>query len=849
MTEPTFDADRAARDDASRRAAAPRKKSSGGGRSAPPRRSSRWQLVLLGLVLLGVAGTLYLGLAVILLWPRLPDLSEVTDYRPDLPLRVYSANGTLIGEFGVQRRAVVAYDQVPPLLKQAVLAAEDSRFFEHGAIDFAGVVRAALADFGAGGAVQGASTITMQVARDFYLSPEKTPLRKLVETLLAYKIENTLSKDQILDRYINQVYLGQRAYGFAAAAQVYYGKPLQQLSLAQMAVLAGLPQAPSAYNPQSNLKLAVWRQHYVLGRMLALHDITRAQYEQALAAPLDVVSGQGALHYSVDADYAAEVVRQIMVARFGEAAYTDGYKVTTTLVDKDQTAANAALRAGLMAYDHHMGWRGPEGRVSLPSDGAREAAAKALKRMHDVGGLAPAVVLQVSPRGIEVLRRDGSVQTLSGAALAFCRPGLEPRAPQAKRIEVGSVLRLLQTAQGPQVSQIPLAQSALVSMQPQTGAVQAWVGGFDFTHDKFDHVNQAYRQPGSSFKPFIYSAAVAEGLAPTTIIDDSPISINPGPNQPLWQPHNYEKESIGPMPAAEALARSDNIAAVRVVLAVGVPYARFHASQFGLPLDQIPPYPTMVLGAGSFTPLQMARAYSVFANGGYLVQPRLIQKIVDAHGAVIYQEPKVTLGDPDSPRIISPGNAFLLTRMMQQVIATGTGAAARALGRSDLAGKTGTTSDFRDAWFDGFDHDRVAVAWVGYNTPRSLGRGQQGAAVSLPIWMSYMRVAAAADPDQPWVAPPDVVQVPVNPATGFASVGSYAVPNAVQGYFLQQYPPLDPAGGAPPPSSSGFLGGLFGHPAPASAPAPAPARQPAHSGAAVNAPFVVLPSPGAPTGH
>ncbi len=846
MTEPTFDAHRAPRGDASRRAPPPRKKSSGsgGGRSASPRRGARWQLLLLGLVLLGVAGTLYLGLAVILLWPRLPDLTEVTDYRPDLPLRVYSANGTLIGEFGVQRRAVIAYDQVPPMLKQAVLAAEDSRFFEHGAIDFAGVVRAALADFGAGGAVQGASTITMQVARDFYLSPEKTPLRKLVETLLAYKIENSLSKDQILDRYINQVYLGQRAYGFAAAAQVYYGKPLQQLSLAQMAVLAGLPQAPSAYNPQSNLKLAVWRQHYVLGRMLALHDITREQYEQALAAPLEVVSGQGALHYSVDADYAAELVRQIMVARFGEAAYTDGFKVTTTLVDKDQTAANAALRAGLLAYDHRMGWRGPEGRVTLPADGAREAAAKALRRMHDVGGLAPAVVLQVSPHGVEVLRRDGSVQTLSGAALAFCRPGLEPRAPQARRIEAGSVLRLTQTPQGPQVAQIPLAQSALVSMQPQTGAVQAWVGGFDFTHDKFDHVNQAYRQPGSSFKPFIYSAAVAEGLAPTTIIDDSPISINPGPNQPLWQPHNYEKDSIGPMPAAEALARSDNIAAVRVVLAVGVPYARFHASQFGLPLDQIPPYPTMVLGAGSFTPLQMTRAYSVFANGGYLVQPRLVQKIVDAHGAVIYQEPKVVLGDADSPRIISPGNAFLLTRMMQQVIDKGTGRAARALGRSDLAGKTGTTSDFRDAWFDGFDHDRVAVAWVGYNTPRSLGRGEQGASVSLPIWMSYMRVAAAVDPDQPWAAPPDVVQVPVNPATGFASVGSFAVPNAVQGYFLQQYPPLDPAGGASAPSSGGFLGGLFGHPAPAPA-TPTPAQAP-HPGVAGNAPYVVLPSTGAP---
>jgi penicillin-binding protein 1A len=852
MTEPTFDPDRAPRRSTSQSAAPPRRngtakpasRGSGGGGSG---RMPRWASVLLGLFLLGLCGALFLGFAAVLLWPRLPDLTEVTDYRPDLPLRVYSANGTLIGEFGVQRRAVIRYDQVPPLLKQAVLAAEDARFFEHGAIDFAGVVRAALADFGAGGAVQGASTITMQVARDFYLSPKKTPLRKLVETLLAYKIENTLTKDQILDRYINQVYLGQRAYGFAAAAQVYYGKPLDQLSLAQMAVLAGLPQAPSAYNPQSNIKLAVWRQHYVLGRMLALHDITRAQYEQALAAPLDVVSGQGALHYSLNADYAAEVVRQIMVARFGEAAYTDGYRVTTTLVDKDQIAANAALRAGLLAYDRRTGWHGPEGHVDLPADGAREVATKALKRMHRVGGLSPAVVVQASPREVEVLRRDGTLQTIRGDGLALCRRGLEPKAPQALRLTPGSIVRLEQSASGTSIAQVPRAQSALVSLQPQTGAVQAWVGGFDFVHDKFDHVNQAYRQPGSSFKPFIYSAAVAEGLAPTTIIDDSPISINPGPGQPLWQPHNYEKDSLGPMPAAEALARSDNIAAVRVVLAVGVPYARYHASQFGLPLDQIPPYPTMVLGAGSFTPLQMARAYAVFANGGYLVQPRLIDKVVDAHGAVVYQAPKVTLGDADHPRIVSPGNAFLLTRMMQQVIRTGTGRAALKLGRSDLAGKTGTTSDFHDAWFDGYDHERVAIAWVGYNQPRSLGRGEQGASVALPIWMSYMRGATASDPDQPWVAPPDVVQVPVNPATGFASVGSYAVSNPVMGYFLQQYPPLDPsaaslAGGGS--SSGGFsLGSLFGHPAAPAAPPSQPAAAP-HPGAARNAPYVVLPSLG-----
>ncbi|MDE2255035.1 MAG: PBP1A family penicillin-binding protein [Betaproteobacteria bacterium] len=855
MTEPTFDPDKPAPSSRGPRTpkSQPRAGKSGGW-------SLRlWPSIVLGVLLLGAAGAMFLAFCVILLWPRLPDLSKVTDYRPDLPLRVFTAKGTLIGEFGVQRRAVVPYDQVPKQLKQAVLAAEDSRFFEHGAIDFAGVARAALADFGAGGAVQGASTITMQVARDFYLSPEKTPLRKFVEALLAYKIENTLSKDQILDRYINQVYLGQRAYGFAAAAQVYYGKPLTELSLAQMAVLAGLPQAPSAYNPQSSMKLAVWRQHYVLGRMLALGNITRQQYEQALAAPLNVLTGQGVLHYSVDADYAAEAVRELMVARFGEAAYTDGYKVTTTLVDADQTAANAAVRAGLLAYDRHTGWRGPEAHVDLPASAqdATQAALRALKPAHDVGGLKAAVVLSVDPKAVVVIRRDGQQETISGQGLDFCRTGLNSKASAAKRLRVGSLVRLHKDAKGAwSIVQLPLAQSALVSLQPQTGAVQAWVGGFDFNHEKFDHVDQAYRQPGSSFKPFIYSAAVAEGLAPSTVIDDSPISINPGPGQPLWQPHNYENGFAGPIPAAAALAHSDNVCAVRVVLAVGVPYARYHASQFGLPLNQIPPYPTMVLGAGSFTPLQMARAYGVFASGGYLVQPMLISKITDARGNLVYQAPKPVLGEADAPRIISPGNAYLLTRMMQDVIQYGTGAAARALGRTDLAGKTGTTSDFHDAWFDGYNHNRVTVTWVGYNQPRSLGKGEQGASVALPIWMQYMRTALSGDPDIPWAAPPEVVQIPVNPATGFASVGDFAVPNPKEAYFLQQYPPLDPAAvpGLAAGSSSaaatgtvGTAGGQLtsgsGQPVTAGA-APGPVPNPRPAPAQNNGSFIVLPGAG-----
>jgi penicillin-binding protein 1A len=794
MTEPTFEPDRPVREPVKKPPTPPRRP------VAPPR--GPWWSLLLGLVLAGIAGVLFMLFCAAMIWPRLPDLDEVTDYRPDLPLRVYSAQGTLIGEFGVQRRAVVAYDQVPKQLKQAVLAAEDSRFFEHGAIDFAGVARAALADFGAGGAVQGASTITMQVARDFYLSPEKTPLRKLVETMLAYKIENTLTKDQILDRYINQVYLGQRAYGFAAASQVYYGKPLHQLSLAQMAVLAGLPQAPSAYNPQANLKLAVWRQHYVLGRMLALHDITRPEYDAALAAPLNVASGQGALHYAVEADFAAEEVRQAMVDRFGEGAYTDGYKVYTTLVDRDQAAAVAAVRSGVLSYDRRSGWRGPEGAVELPADAGQAGAAAqaALKSLRDIGGLQPAVVLALQPKAVVVMTRDGNSLSISGDGLAACRSGLLPNAPAAKRLLPGSVVRLARTdPSGWAIAQLPQVQSALVSLQPQSGAVQAWVGGFDFAHEKFDHVNQAYRQPGSSFKPFIYSAAIDEGLAPTTLISGAPISINPGPGQPLWEPHNYEEgQFAGRMSAAKALARSDNIAAVRVVMAIGVPFARAHAALFGLPPEQIPPYPTMVLGAGSFTPLQMARAYAAFANGGYLVSPVLIDKVTDARGTLLFKAAQPELGSADAPRIISSGNAFLTTSLMQEVIRSGTGAAANALGRGDLAGKTGTTSNFRDAWFDGFNHQRVAIAWVGFNQPRSLGSGMQGASVALPIWMQYMRSALQGDPDVGWAAPSDVVQIPVNPATGFASIGSYVVSGAVNGWFLQQFPPLDPAGARAP---------------------------------------------------
>jgi len=761
------------------------------GRDKRPKRAVRsrplWLKFLLGAVLLGVAGILALVFAVVMLYPRLPALSELTDYRPDLPLRVYSAEGTLIGEFGVQRRTVVPFEQIPLQVREAFLAAEDSQFYEHGAVDWTGVFRAALADLMHGAAVQGASTITMQVARDFYLSPQKTPLRKFTEALMAYKIEHELSKNQILERYLNQVYLGQRAYGVAAAAQVYFGKPLDQLTLAQAAVLAGLPKAPSAFNPQTNIKAALIRQHYVLGRMKALGDISQAEYDDAMQAPLNVVAGQGLLRYKVDADYAAEQVREIMVARFGESAYTDGYKVYTTLHDRDQKAAVDAVRAGVLAYDQRHGWRGPQARIDLPAHDADAlgVAVKALKPYDAAGSLHPAVVLHASPKLVEAVLESGNTVELSGDALRFAAAGLSPKAVDKLRIDRGAVVWLQKLTKGWRIAQMPDVQAALVSVDPHDGAVRAWVGGFDYNHEKFDHVNQAFRQPGSSFKPFIYSAAVDEGLAPTTVIDDSPITISQGPGLPPWTPHNYDNEQLGAIPATLALAHSDNVCAVKVLLAVGIPYARQFASRFGLPLDQIPPYPTMVLGAGSFTPLQMATAYAVFANGGSLVQPYLIKRIVDAHGAEVYVH-KPQIAGQNAPRIISAANAFLTTQMMQAVIQHGTGAAALSLGRIDLAGKTGTSQNFHDAWFDGFNPDLVAITWMGYNNQRDLYRGEQGAKAALPIWMDYMRVALQGKPDVPWPVPSGVIMSQVNPATGFASNG----PGAVSGYFLQNFPPL-----------------------------------------------------------
>jgi len=770
--------------------------------------------------LAGIAALLVVAIAAEVVYPELPSLNSLTDYRPALPLRVYTSDGTLIGEFGEQRRSVVKIGAVPPVLKDAILAAEDARFYQHGAIDFSGVLRAAFADTLGGAARQGASTITMQLARNLFLSRNKTFLRKFAEALLAYKIEHVLTKDQILERYINQIYLGERAYGFAAAAQVYFGKPLDELTLAQAAVLAGLPKAPSLFSPRANPVAAERRRGYVLGRMRALGYIDAAQYQSAMAEPVETVSGEP--HYAFDAPYAAEQVRRMMFAQDGEAAYTSGYAVYTTLNAGAQEAANAAVRVGVLAYDQRHGYRGPEGHVKLSGSAAEEKseAERALRALAPVNGLEPALVLRADAESLTALTRHGNTVRLVGDARKFGR--------SAPKLARGAIIRLDPVGGQWRLSQLPQAEAALVALDPKDGAILALCGGFDFDTDQFDHVSQAYRQPGSSFKPFVYSAALEKGYSPASIVQDAPLVVPASyPGGPDWIPHNYENDFLGPITVREALADSRNVAAVRVLLSIGIPYARDYVTRFGLPKDQIPPYPTMVLGAGSFTPLQMASAYAVFANGGYRVSPYLIERVLDSSGKVIYQARPERAG-AGAPRVIDPRNAFLMTSLLQDVVRHGTAARAESLGRRDLAGKTGTTENFVDAWFDGYNPDQVAVSWMGFDQPRTLGNHEAGARAALPIWMDYMRAVLKNVPDNPYPVPPGVVQAPVNlPITSSAPKGVW---NETKDYFYAENAPQTttaiaaPAAGAAPAATA---------PAPvvSASPVAVPAKRATDSGA------------------
>jgi penicillin-binding protein 1A len=724
--------------------------------------------------------------------PNVPALDAVTDYRPKIPLRVYTADNVLIGEFGEEHRDFVPIKKIPDLMKKSLLAIEDARFYEHGAIDFQRGIGAVVSNLRHGFGAGGGSTITMQVARNFFLSREKHIGRKVNEIALAYKIEAALSKDEILELYMNQIYLGQRAYGFASAARAYFNKNLDQLSVAEMAMLAGLPQNPSRHNPVANPKRARERQHAVLGRMRALDYITESQYQAALQEPLRVnTRGQ---EFDTHAEYVAELARQAAYAQFKEEAYTRGIKVTTTILKAEQEAAYAAVRRNVIAYDQRHGWRGPEGRIELPEDPEEreDAISDALGKRPSSDGLVPAVVLSATAKSVKVETEDGDTVELGGAAIRFAQAGLGANAKDNLRLSPGAIIRVSKQGKGHwSVTQVPQVAAAFVAIDADSGAYHALVGGFDYNFQKFNHVTQAWRQPGSGMKPFIYSSALEKGFSPGTRILDAPLDLPGEDAGKTWSPQNDDFKWDGPITLRRALAESKNVPSVRLLRSVSIPFAHEFLGKFGFDLGRQPKNFTLALGTGAVTPLQMAGAYAVFANGGYQVQPYLIAKIEDADGKVI-QQAAPPAGHSEEQRVLDARNAFVTDSMLRDVARYGTGAAAtKALGRNDIAGKTGTTSDAVDGWFSGYGGNVVAVAWMGYDDPRSLGGREFGATLALPIWIDYMKVALAKRPQAERAEPEGLVRE--NDDWVYAE---YAETPALGGIDLDQQPAADP--NAPP---------------------------------------------------
>ncbi|WP_029413908.1 penicillin-binding protein 1A [Acidovorax radicis] len=720
-------------------------------------RAALWMAGLATAAALGVALTIAVALAVA--YPNLPDVSDLADYRPKLPLRVYSAEGALLGEFGEERRNLTPIGEIPQVMKDAVLAIEDARFFQHGGVDYKGVIRAGLANLGRVKS-QGASTITMQVARNVYLSSEKTFTRKIYEILLTFKLEHLLTKDQILEIYMNQIYLGNRAYGFAAASEAYFGKPLKSVSVAEAAMLAGLPKAPSAYNPISNPKRARSRQLYIIERMEENGFITVEQATGAKKEELKIRSGPD--NTRIHAEYVAEMARQLIFTQYGNEAYTRGLNVYTTLNAAEQEAAYGALRRGIMDYERRQQYRGPEKFVVLPTAAqeVEDAIDDALANHPDNGDVLSAVVLEASPRKIVAARASGDTLEITGDGLKPAQSGLSDKAPPNIKIRRGAVIRVVKTPKNAwEITQLPEVEGALVALDPRSGAIRALVGGFDFDKNKFNHAAQAWRQPGSSFKPFIYSAALEKGFTPATVINDAPLFFDAGVTggQP-WEPKNYDGKYDGPMSMRTGLAKSKNMISIRILQAVGPKTAQEWVSRFGFDAEKHPAYLTMALGAGSVTPLQMATAYSVFANGGYRVNPWLIAKVTDHKGRVISETtPPVT---SEQPRAIDARNAFVMNSLLQEVTRSGTAARAQAtLKRPDLYGKTGTTNDSVDAWFAGYQPTIAAVTWIGYDTPRNLGSRETGGGLSLPVWISFMERALKGVPVMEPTVPAGVVNV------------------------------------------------------------------------------------------
>jgi penicillin-binding protein 1A len=761
--------------------------------------SARWWfypvviLVSLGLVLACVV-----ALTLILLYPTLPDLDRITDYKPKIPLRVYTADDVLIGEFGEERRAVVKIDQVPLPLRQAILAAEDDSFYQHGGVDYKGVLRATLANIGARGAKEGASTITMQVARNFFLSNERTLTRKLSEVLLAFKIERNLTKDQILELYMNQIFLGQRAYGFAAASSAYYNRPLDKLNMAEWAMLAGLPKAPSRFNPIVNPKRATERQQYVLRRMHDLKYLNDAQYAEAQKLPIKIQ--QEIQVFPVRAEHVAEMARQTVFEKYGDSTYTSGLKVYTTLLKKDQEAAYISLRKGVMDYDRRHGYRGAEAQVDLSKTTVKEDEEEdyddLFQAKENNDELLPALVLEVSAKQVKAYLKGGERIIIGPEGARLAAKMIGDKATGPNRIRRGSIIRVIKDPKTNEwsITQLPQVESAFVAINPSNGSIQALVGGFDFSSNKFNHVTQAWRQPGSSFKPFIYSAALEKGITPASVFNDAPFVVPAEETGgELWEPKNYDGKYDGPLRVRQALAKSKNMVSIRVLQSIGTEYAQDYITRFGFDKKQHPAVLTLALGAGSATPLQMASAYSIFANGGYRIKPYFIQRVLDQRGNIV-MEARPELAEFDAERVIDPRNAFIMTTLMRDVVRAGTATAAMKLGRNDLAGKTGTTNDHIDAWFCGFNSNLVGVSWIGFDNPTPMGANETGGQAALPMWVGYAAKALKGISETPLVQPQGVVQYTVStfdgarlpPGTIVAGVNS----GAVNDYFYAEYPPL-----------------------------------------------------------
>lgn len=726
---------------------------------------------------------------------QLPDIDALNTVQLQVPLQIFTHDGKLIATFGEKRRIPIPYAQVPKPLIQAVLATEDQRYFEHSGVDVPGLGRAAVQLILTGKKLQGGSTITMQVARSFYLTRHKTFGRKLREILLAIKIEHKLSKEKILELYLNKIFLGNRAYGVGAAAEIYYGKHLNDLSIDQYAMLAGLPKAPSNLNPLANPQAAQKRRDHVLARMYEQGYIDSTAYNNAINAPLG--ASYHDLQTEVKAPYAAELVRQQLEQMYGDSIYTDGFKVYTTIDSNLQTIANQAVRDNLLAYDQRHGYRGPEKNLGNPSIDNMEAWEQSLQKIPVINSLEPAAVVEMTNQTVTALRANGSLVIIPWSGLAWARKqisadylGPRPRRPD-QIVKLGDVIRIQQTNQGYQLAQLPKAEAGLVSLNPQNGAIQALIGGFDYQTSKFNRITSANRQPGSSFKPFVYSAALDKGYTLASVINDAPLIIENPVDNSLWRPQNDTHKFYGPTRLRTAIIESRNVVSIRLLALIGLPYTLDYLKRFGFVASQLPPGLSLALGTALVTPLQMAQAYAVFANGGLKVVPYVIDTIHNSQDEIIYQaKPLIACNDnckdiAQAPRVISQQNAFLMTSALRDVIQNthGTASVAKTLGRNDLAGKTGTTQNQVDAWFAGYNPTMVAVAWMGFDTPQSLH--EFGAKAALPMWMQYIQYALKGKPQAPFVLPNGVVNIHVDPISGKRIASN----NGISEYFMQPYLP------------------------------------------------------------